>query len=90
MEETLADKSAESEVVSEDDVDPFAGRGGRDSGRPLRPPAFAMGGSDSRAYSLAHILSYHSSHGQGREANPSERLIVDDLVFAVSQSRMRR
>ena len=37
VEETHADKSRESEVVREDDVDSSAGRGGRDSGRPLRP-----------------------------------------------------
>jgi hypothetical protein len=36
VEETHADKSPESEVVREDDVDSSAGRGGRDSGRPLR------------------------------------------------------
>jgi hypothetical protein len=76
VEETHADKSPESEVVSEDDVDSSAGRGGGDSGRPLRPSAFAMGGLDSGAYSFAHNLSYHSSHGQDREASPSERLIV--------------
>jgi hypothetical protein len=64
-EDTLADKSPESEVVGEDDVDSSAGRGVRDSGRPLRPQAFAMGGFDSGAYSFAHILSYHSSHGKG-------------------------
>jgi len=76
VKETHADKSPESEVVSEDDVDSSAGRGGGDSGRPLRPSAFAMGGLDSGAYSFAHNLSYHSSHGQGREASPSERLIA--------------
>jgi hypothetical protein len=64
-EETHPDKSPESEVVSEDDVDSCAGRGGRDSGSPLRTQAYAMGGFDSGAYSFAHILSYHSSHGQG-------------------------
>jgi len=73
-EETIADKSRESEVVRKDDVDSSAGRGGRDSGRPLRPQAFAMGGLDSGPYSFAYILSYHLTHGQGREAGPSERL----------------
>ena len=76
MEKSRADQSPESEVVGEDDVDSSTGRGGRDSGGPLPPPAVAMGGLDSRAYSCAHDLSYHSSHGQGREASPSEGLIV--------------
>jgi len=67
VEETVADKSPESEVGGEDDVDSSAGRCGRDSGRPLRPQTFAMGVFDSGAYSSAYILSYHFSHGQGRE-----------------------
>ena len=76
MEETHADKPPESEVGSKDDVDSSVGRGGRNFGCPLRLQAFAMGGLDFGAYSFAHNLSYHSSHGQGREASPSECLIV--------------
>jgi hypothetical protein len=75
-EETYADQSPKCEVVRQDDVDSSAGRGGRGSGRPLRASAFALGGFDSSGYSFAYNLSYHSSHGQGREASPSERLIV--------------
>lgn len=74
MEDALADKSSESEVAGEDDIDSSARWGGRDSGRPLRPQAFAMGGFDSGTHSFAHILSCHSSHGQGRESSPSESL----------------
>src|SRR5580692_9148187 len=70
-----ADKSSESEVVREDDVDSSAGRGGRDSGRALRSSAFAMGGIDSGSYSVAHNFSYYSPHGKGREARPSGRLM---------------
>ena len=62
VEETHADKSPESEVVREDDVDSSAGRVSRGSRRPLRPQAFALGGFDSGAYSRAHMLSDHSSH----------------------------
>jgi hypothetical protein len=65
VEETLEDKSREPEVVREDDVDFSAGRGGRDSGGPLRPQAFAMGGFDSGTYSFAYILSYHFADSQG-------------------------
>jgi hypothetical protein len=72
MEETLADKSPEFKVASEDDVDCFAGWGGRDSGRPFRPEAFAMGGFDYSAYSSVHIISCHSSHYQSREARRSD------------------
>src|ERR1700678_2015340 len=39
-----------------------------------------MGGLDSGVYSSAHNRSHHSSHGQGREASPSERLIVGVTV----------
>jgi hypothetical protein len=63
-------------VVSEDDVDSSAGRGGRGSGRLLRPQAFAMGGFDSGAYSPAYILSYHFSHVQSREASTSRQVIA--------------
>src|ERR1700721_1053696 len=39
-----------------------------------------MGGLDSGVYSSAHNRSHHSSHGQDREASPSERLIVGVTV----------
>jgi hypothetical protein len=52
-------------VGREDDVDFSGGRGGRDSGGPPRPQAFAMGGFDSDTYSFAYILSYHFANEQG-------------------------
>jgi hypothetical protein len=62
--------------------------GGRDSGRPLRPQAFAMGGFDSGTHSFADILSCHSSHGQGRETSPSESLSFRCSGVRSSSSRV--
>lgn len=74
-EETLADKSPESEVGSKADLAYSAGRGGRRLGRPIRPQTFPMDGFDSSVSSSAHMRLCHPSHDEGREGCPPERLI---------------